>query len=105
MLNAEEKRFLDYWEHNRLIKKKVIRQLSIGLPLGVALAAAIFINVFSGWDKRAQMVLNADPSLILIMVIAVILIIIFVVIFAVKHNWDLNEQRYRELLSRRNANS
>ncbi|MER3497604.1 MAG: hypothetical protein C4308_02660 [Chitinophagaceae bacterium] len=102
MLTEEEKRFLDYWEHNRLYKKKVIKQLSVGLPLGVALALAIFVNVFSGWDKRAQMLINAEPSLVLIMVVAAVLIIIFIVVFSVKHNWDLNEQRYRELLARRN---
>jgi formate hydrogenlyase subunit 3/multisubunit Na+/H+ antiporter MnhD subunit len=105
MLTENEKNFVDYWEHNRNRKKKVLKQLSVGLPLGVLIVAAIFINFFSGWDKRAQMVVNADPSLILVIIIASLLIVVFIAIFSVRHNWDLNEQRYKELLARRDQES
>lgn len=101
MLTEEEKNFIEYWEYHRLKKKKVIKQLSVGLPLGVLIVAAIFINFFSGWDKRAQMVINTDPSLILILIIASLLIVLFFAIFSVRHQWDLNEQRYKELVARR----
>jgi len=101
MLTHDEKKFLDYWEHNRLIKRKVLKQLSVGLPLGVLLVVAIFINFFSGWDKRAQMIINTDPSLIIVVLIAALLIVIFIVVFSARHRWDLNEQRYKELLARR----
>jgi CDP-diglyceride synthetase len=101
MLTEEEKKFIDYWEHNRLQKKKVLKQLSVGLPLGVLLVVGTCLNFFSGWYKRAQMMINTDPSLILVVIIASLLIVIFIAIFSVRHNWDLNEQRYRELLSRR----
>ena len=100
MLTQEEKEFIDYWEQNRLKKRKIITQLSVGLPLGVLLVVAIFVNFLSGWDKRAQMVINADPSLIIVLLIASILIVLFIVIFSVRHKWDQNEQRYRELVSR-----
>ena len=105
MLTENEKNFVDYWEHNRNRKKKVLKQLSVGLPLGVLIVAAIFINFFSGWDKRAQMVVNTDPSLILVIIIASLLIVVFIAIFSVRHNWDLNEQRYKELLARRDQES
>jgi len=101
MLTHDEKKLLDYWEHNRLIKRKVLKQLSVGLPLGVLLVVAIFINFFSGWDKRAQMIINTDPSLIIVVLIAALLIVIFIVVFSARHRWDLNEQRYKELLARR----
>ncbi len=100
MLTPEEKGFIDYWEQNRLKKRKVLKQLSVGLPLGVLLVVAIFANFFSGWDKRAQMIINTDPSLIIVLLIASILIVLFIVIFSARHQWDLNEQHYRELLSR-----
>jgi membrane protein YdbS with pleckstrin-like domain len=100
MLTENEKEFIDYWKHNRLQKKKVLKQLSVGLPLGVLLVIAIFINFFSGWDKRAQMIINSDPSLIIVLLVASILIVIFIVIFSAHHRWDLNEQRYRELCAR-----
>lgn len=101
MLTEEEKNFVEYWEYHRLKKRKVLKQLSVGLPLGVVIAAAIFINFFSGWDKRAQMVINSSPSVIIVLLIACLIIVVFITIFSVRHQWDLNEQRYKELLARR----
>jgi hypothetical protein len=101
MLSDEEKNFIEYWKDNRLRKKKVLKQLSVGLPLGVLIVAAIFINFFSGWDKRAQAIINTDPSLILVLIIASLLIVVFITIFSARHKWDLNEQHYKELLARR----
>ncbi|TMI94502.1 MAG: hypothetical protein E6H06_09185 [Bacteroidetes bacterium] len=104
MLTDEEKKFIEYWEYHRLKKKKVVKQLSVGLPLGVLIVAAIFINFFSGWDKRAKMIISTEPSLILVVIIACLLIVVFIAIFSAHHRWDLNEQHYKELLSRRNEN-
>jgi O-antigen ligase len=74
----------------------------LGLPLGAVLVIAIFANLLSGWYKRADMEMKSEESsLILVLVGAAILIVAFIVVFSVRHNWDMNEQRYRELLSRR----
>ena len=104
MLNDQEKEFIAFWEANRLRQKKFIKYIQYGLPLGVAIGFGILINVVSGWYKQASMIINADPSLILVLLIGLILIIIFISIFTVRHRWDLNEQRYKELLSRRKNN-
>jgi membrane protein YdbS with pleckstrin-like domain len=102
MLTKEESDFIGYWENNRLRKKKVWRQLSVGMPLGVVLVIAIFVNLFSGWDKRADMEMKKEQSsLILVLLAAALLIVAFIVVFSARHRWDLNEQRYRELLNRR----
>jgi len=102
MLTKEEADFVVYWEQNRLKKKKVLRQLYVGLPLAVVMVVTIFANFFSGWYKRAEMVMRREhSSLILVFMIAAILIVIFVVIFSARHRWDINEQRYRELLFRK----
>ena len=102
MLNEEENGFVAYWENNRLRKKKISRQLSIGLPLGAVLVIAIFANLLSGWYKRADMELKEEESsLILVLLAAAILIVAFIVVFSARHRWDMNEQRYRELLDRR----
>jgi hypothetical protein len=103
MLTPEETRFIAYWEVNRLRRKKGFRQLALGLPLGAVLVAAIFINFFSGWYKRADMDLRSQSqgsqaSLILVVVIAALLIVTFIVVFSVRHKWEMHEQRYRELL-------
>lgn len=101
MLTEEEKKFMASWEMERLRKKKLVRQLSVGLPLSVALVIAIFLNFFSGWNKRADMQIYYSPSLILVLVIAALLIVVFTTVFSVKHKWDLNEQRYRELQAKK----
>lgn len=105
MLNVEEKQFVVYWKENRLKRKKILRQLALGLPLAVLMVVAIFVNFFSSWYKRAEMVRNEmtqknDASLILVLVVAALLITVFIIIFSVRHKWDINEQRYRELVAR-----
>ena len=102
MLSRKEEGFIEYWEENRLKKKKVFRQLSLGLPLGVVLVSTIFLNFFSGWYKRATIALKSeDASLILVLLAAAILIVAFIVIFSIRHKWEMNEQYYRELLARK----
>ncbi|MCC7402353.1 MAG: hypothetical protein IT214_12810 [Chitinophagaceae bacterium] len=101
MLTEEEKKFVEYWGQNRKNRKRYLRNLSIGLPLGVLLVMAIFINFFSGWDKQAEAVMYEDPSLIYVLIGAALLIIIFIVIFSTRHQWDINEQRYRELSAKK----
>jgi len=104
VMTEEERTFIKYWSENRERQKRFFRQLAIGLPVGMLFGLALFINVAAGWYKRAAMVLNADPhykSLLLVLMIAVILIIVFVAVFSVKVKWERNEQRYRELLSRK----
>src|SRR5688572_32693361 len=105
MLTPEERGFVDFWRENRLRRKKIFRQLSLGLPLGMLLVIAIFANFFSGWYKRAEMVRNEatqknDASLVLVLIVAALLIVAFIIIFSVRHKWDINEQRYRELIAR-----
>jgi uncharacterized membrane protein len=102
MYTEEEKGFIEYWEQNRDRKKKVFRQLAIGLPTGVLLVTGIFANFFLGWFKRAEMTLRREQSsLILVLLVAALLIVVFIVVFSARHKWDMNEQRYRELLSRK----
>ncbi len=102
MLAEDEKEFLVYWENNRLAKKKWVRQLAVGLPLGVSLVLAIFVNLFTGWYGRAQMVLARESSsLVLVLLIASISIVLFIIIFSARHRWEMNEQRFQELKNKR----
>jgi len=106
MLTKDETDFIEYWEQNRLKKKKVLRQLYVGLPLSVLMVIAIFVNFFSGWYKRAEMVMKREQSsLILVLLFASVLIVIFVVIFSARHRWDINEQRFKELVYKKDDNS
>ena len=70
------------------------------MPLGVLVAGTLLINLFSGWYKKATMVLNSDPSLILVILVALIGIVIFITIFSAYHKWDMNESLYQELVKK-----
>lgn len=101
MLSDSEKRFMAYWEENRLREKKIFKQWLVGLPVGLLLGVPIILNFFSSWYVRADMVRNSrianrdfNP---LVLMIAVLLIISFMAIFSKRHKWDMNEQKYKEL--------
>lgn len=101
MYTEEEASFIKYWEVNRFKKKKFFRQVLLGLPAGLILFIAILLNFFSGWYKRATMDANADPSVFVVLIIAGIIIVAFAGIFTYYHKWDINETRYKELISRK----
>src|SRR3954466_13466146 len=103
MLTNRERDFIIYWEKNREREKKNVRQLFIGLPAGLLIAAGIILSLDLNWYERANMVANAslNPYILLI---AVVGIIVFMAIFHKKHQWDMKEQRYRELLFKKEKN-
>lgn len=102
MLSDEEKCFVDYWEQNRNKKRRYIWQLAAGLPLAMVLAGGIFISYFSDWYTRAVMQINWSASGVLVVLSGLILIVVFVVVFSARHRWEMNEQRYQELLKKKN---
>src|SRR6185436_1530369 len=108
MLTKEEKGFIEYWEANRLKRKRFFKQLAIGLPIGVLLVISIFVSFFSGWHRQADVELRSQSqsqpgysTIILVLVIAALLIVVFTAVFSARHKWDMNEQRYRELLAKK----
>jgi len=100
MLTQEEKDFIEFWEKNREKRKKVSKQLFIGLPFAVLFVAAILISSLSGWYKRAAMTINVNSSSVIILLLASLLIVVFIVIFSVRYRWEMDEQRYLELKAR-----
>jgi uncharacterized membrane protein len=101
VLTQQEKDFIDYWEQNRERQKRISRQFLIGIPMGLLFAVPICINFFSGWYKRAAMVRNTDDFNPLVIIIAMLIIIAFVAVFSKRHQWEMHEQKYRELISKR----
>ena len=97
MLSAKEEAFLKYWEANRDRQKKLLYQLLVGLPFGLLLGIIIIANFFSGWYKRAEMIANASFNPI-VLYLAALLIAVFFAVFSKKFQWDQREQRYKELI-------
>jgi uncharacterized membrane protein len=100
MLNQQEKDFIIYWQKNRDRQKKTFRQFLIGIPIGLLFAVPIFINFTSGWYKRAAMMTSTPDFNPLVLMVALLIIIAFIAIFSKKHQWDMREQQYRELLAK-----
>jgi len=104
MFSDDEKRFMAWWELNRDKEKRTVKQWLVGLPLGLLFGIPILINFFSGWYKRASMIVNAQvasrASNPIVLIIAVLLIISFIAIFSKRHKWEMNDQKYRELKAR-----
>jgi len=103
MLTGQEEAFIRYWEENRSRQKKVFRQFLVGIPVGLAFAIPILINLLSGWDIKAiqETSANFKRSQVMVLMIALLLIIGFVAIYYQKYRWDQYEQRYRELLAKK----
>jgi ATP/ADP translocase len=97
MLTQQEKEFISYWEASRIGKKRFMRQFSIGLPLSVLIVGVIFINLFSGWNRQADMIVRSHSSVIIVILVAAVGITVFMTIFSSNYKWDQNEQRYQEL--------
>jgi uncharacterized membrane protein len=100
MLTQQEKDFIIYWEQNRLKQKRTFRQLLVGIPIGFLFVIPILVNFISGWYKRADMIANTNDFNPLVLIIALLLIIAFIAIFSKHHQWEMREQRYRELIAK-----
>jgi|SRR5579862_47476 len=104
MLSAQEREFVNYWERNRLKQKKVFRLFLVGIPAGLLFAIPITLSIISGWHKRAMMEANNPEDFNpLILIIALLLIVVFVAIFSKYHQWEMREQRYRELIAKQSV--
>lgn len=101
MLTEKEEAFLAYWEANRDRQKKLMYQLLVGLPVGLLLCAIITFNFYSGWYKRATMVADSkfDP---VVLIVALLIIAVFIAVFSKKFQWDQQQQRYLELMAKKN---
>ncbi|MGI8951052.1 MAG: hypothetical protein ACR2FN_05640 [Chitinophagaceae bacterium] len=98
MITKEEEDFLKYWENNRDREKKPSRQLMAGLPWGLILGLGIQISLSTGdWYQRAMMVADAEVNPLVIS-FAILIIVVFVSLFYKKHQWEMNDQRYKEIL-------
>jgi hypothetical protein len=100
MLSEKEKAFIEYWEENRIKEKSILKQFFPGLPIGLAMGVAILLVLESGWYERANMVENAESNPI-VLFIAVAAIVAFTGFFYKKFRWEMNEQAYAELKSRK----
>ena len=95
MVTDEELKFMDWWERNRLKQKRLLYQLSFGLPVGLVFGLPVLVSlIFSDWYKNMQFI---SSSQVIVIMVAVLGIAVFFALFRMKHKWDMNEQFYKEL--------
>jgi len=104
MLSTEEENFLIFWESNRDREKKWLRQLIVGLPLGLLIGAAIVFSLISGWYTRADMVANSEMNPY-VFLFAILAISCFTALFYKRSKWEQNEQKYLELKIKKEKNA
>jgi hypothetical protein len=100
MLTKEEERFIEYWHHRRLQKGI---GFTAGWPVGIIVILALFLNIVTGWHKKALMVLRANTSVVLSVIFAALAIVVFFTIFSSRYQREQKEQRYQELLAKKKA--
>jgi hypothetical protein len=99
-MSSEDLAFLKYWEQNRTREKKLFTQVAVGLPLGLVFGLPILLSfLLRGWYKRMPYISGSQFTVILM---ALLGIAVFYGIFRMKFKWEINEQRYRELLALKN---
>jgi nitrate reductase gamma subunit len=98
MQNDED--FMKYWAENREKQKTSIRPLLVGMSSGFVIGVLILITLSSGWYQRAEMVANASFSSV-IFILAILLLSCFMAFFYRKFRWEMQEQRYQELMAKK----
>ena len=101
MLSEEEKAFIIYWEAHRDKQKRTFRQFLLGIPMALLFVIPIWLIFFSNWYKRAVMVRSTGDFNPGVLLLALVIIVVFIAIFSRKFKWEQNEQRYIELLARK----
>lgn len=101
MLNSADEAFFEYWSVHRDRERTSPRPLLIGLSCGFAIGIGIMLLLSSGWYERANMEANSRLSSIVLLA-AIMAISFFLAFFYRKFRWEMMEQRYKEILARKN---
>ncbi|MES2371589.1 MAG: hypothetical protein V4557_03350 [Bacteroidota bacterium] len=101
MLSHENEEFLASWAKNRERERTSSRPFLIGLSGGFSIGIAVILVLESGWYTRANMEANSRLSSV-VLLIAILIISFFLAFFYRKFRWEMQEQRYLELLAAKN---
>jgi membrane protein YdbS with pleckstrin-like domain len=100
MLTNDEETFLAWWPKNSEKQKNSFRPLLTGLSAGLILGISLIVILATGWDERATMVANSKLSSV-VFLLAILIISVFMAFLYRKFRWEMQEQRYLELLAKK----
>ncbi len=104
MLSEKEIKFLNEWESAREKESSFISKLLHGLPMAcmfglpVLFSIALVYFLSPGWYTKISQATAGSSTVILI---SVFIFIIFFSYFRMHFKWEMNEQLYQELKSRK----
>jgi len=100
-ISEEERKFIAYWEVQRLKERKLTYQLMFVLPVVILFSVPLIINFLMAkfWYKRADAVGMSQFSPT-VLVIAVLLITVFIALLNRRFRWEKFEQQYLEIKAR-----
>ncbi len=99
----DDEEFLLFWSKNSKKQKSSTRAFLLGLSSGIAIGVLVIIVIFSGWYQRATMVANSKMS-ITVLFLAITGISIFLAFIYQKFRWEMQDQRYQEIMAKKNKN-
>ncbi len=100
-MELSDEQFFDYWTKNSLKEKSSSRSFMIGLSSGFAIGVGVILTIYSGWYPRATMEANSKLSSV-VLFIAILLISVFIAIMYRKFRWEMQEQRFLEIIAKKN---
>lgn len=105
MLTDEEQKFMEYWRVQRERQSKLGYQALAGIPYGLLFSLPIGVNFIAGryWYKRADAVgmSQFNPW---VMVFAILVMTVFISVIYKRFRWEQYEQKYKELLFKKDRN-
>lgn len=103
MQDQQEREFIDFWQKVRDRRRSLRYQILYGIPFGGLFALPIMLNFILGriWYRRADAVAVSQFNP-LVLIIAVLIISVIGGWLIKRFQWERNEDRYRELMSKLN---
>ena len=104
MLSKKEEDFIMYWESVRLTQNSFMSKLIRGIPMSiiftfpVLLSVALVYFLSPEWYTKISQNLNGSFAPILI---GLFLCVMFFSFFRMHFKWEMNEQMYQELISKK----
>lgn len=103
MVSEQEKKFILYWEAQRIRQKTFLAKIIRGLPMAMLFSFPILLFVFAvniffpEWSTRIS---NMSFGTMGAIMTGIFLCILFFAYFRMHYLWETNEQLYKELKSK-----
>ncbi len=97
----DDEQFVAFWKENSLKQKNSAKTFMLGLSSGFAIGVCVIIAILTNWYQRATMIANSKMS-VLVLFIAILIISVFIAFVYRNFKWEMQDQRYQEIMARKN---